>query len=299
MTNRCIALAVLRAWRRALLSASLLRRLSATRPQVAALFYDPATHTFHRLGGLGRLCAGCGDLADYPSRRPGVLRDRRQTRHAATAHADPRPCRAVSECLAGGWTVPPRQRDLEGSLGRGCGRATWFSSAATAHHGMVGPDRTVPGQLFVHRRRTVRGVLDARAGLVRAAAMAAAGLCGRAHIRRRDGRVAHGRWRAFFQRCGICRRAHVFGDLDVHGLIYRWRPTRLTDEAAERPLERAAQASRGAGAADPGAKAKLVSPDRSNASAAAELLASSAKPAYSPRAFWAAVLAPRRIPTDA
>ena len=26
-----------------------------------------------------------------------------------------------------------------------------------------------------------------------------------------------------------------------HGLIYRWRPTRLTDETVERPLERTAK----------------------------------------------------------
>jgi membrane-associated PAP2 superfamily phosphatase len=45
--------------------------------------------------------------------------------------------------------------------------------------------------------------------------------------------------------------AHFFSDVvfagvfmflvvwTLHGLIYRWRPTRLTDEAAERPLQRA------------------------------------------------------------
>ncbi len=32
----------------------------------------------------------------------------------------------------------------------------------------------------------------------------------------------------------------------LHGLIYRWRPTRLTDEAIERPLEQAGKAVRDA-----------------------------------------------------
>jgi len=35
----------------------------------------------------------------------------------------------------------------------------------------------------------------------------------------------------------------------LHGLIYRWRPTRLSDEAVERPLARAGEALRGALAA--------------------------------------------------
>jgi membrane-associated PAP2 superfamily phosphatase len=52
--------------------------------------------------------------------------------------------------------------------------------------------------------------------------------------------------------------AHFFSDVvfagvfmflvvwTLHGLIYRWRPTRLTDEAAERPLERAGNGLRAA-----------------------------------------------------
>ncbi len=52
--------------------------------------------------------------------------------------------------------------------------------------------------------------------------------------------------------------AHFFSDVvfagvlmflviwTLHGLIYRWRPTRLTDEAAERPLERAGNRLRAA-----------------------------------------------------
>ena len=45
----------------------------------------------------------------------------------------------------------------------------------------------------------------------------------------------------------------------MHGLIYRWRPTRLTDEAVERPLERAGTASRGGLPAAAGRTAKLLS----------------------------------------
>ena len=52
--------------------------------------------------------------------------------------------------------------------------------------------------------------------------------------------------------------AHFFSDVvfagvfmflvvwTLHGLIYRWRGTRLTDEAVERPLERAGTGLRGA-----------------------------------------------------
>ena len=81
-------------------------------------------------------------------------------------------------------------------------------------HAMVGSARTVPGKLFIHRRRTVRRVLDAGARRARPAAMAGARVRRRVVLRRRDWRAPHRRWGAFFLRCRICRRLHVPAYLD-------------------------------------------------------------------------------------
>ena len=227
--------------------------------KLAALFYDPATHRFIAFGDWVDLRSGCGDVADYVSRRPGGLCDRRQTHHAAAAHADSRPCGAVSECLAGGRTVPPGQRDLEGSLG----------AHAAGGHGSVrrgekitawwDPTGPCPDNCsFIAGEPSAAFWTFAPASL-RAAAMAAAGLCRRADIRRRDGRIAHGRRRAFFQRCGFCRRAHVFGDVDAARVDLPLAADAV-DRRGRRTPARAGrqQASRGGGAADRAQKPKLL-----------------------------------------
>ena len=111
------------------------------------------------------------------------------------------------------------------------------------------PRGAVHGKLFVHCRRALRRVLDAGARRAGAAAMAVAGLWRGARLRRVIGglRIAAG--------------GHFFTDVVfagvfmyllmwvVHGLIYRWRPTRLTDKAIEQPLEWAGGAVRDALAA--------------------------------------------------
>ncbi len=76
--------------------------------------------------------------------------------------------------------------------------------------------------------------------------------------------LAYGAALVFGAAIGLLRMAaggHFFSDIAfagvlmflvvwaLHGLIYRWRPTRLTDKAIEQPLARAGDALRGAGAA--------------------------------------------------
>ncbi len=81
-------------------------------------------------------------------------------------------------------------------------------------HAMVGSARTVHGELLIHRRRTVRRILDAGACRARPAAMAAARLRRRVVVRSRDWRAPYRRWGAFFLRRRICRRLHVLAYLD-------------------------------------------------------------------------------------
>ena len=90
---------------------------------------------------------------------------------------------------------------------------------------------------------------------------------------------------------GVCMFLVVW---TLHGLIYRWRPTRLTDEAAERPLRTGRQlASRGGGAADRTQKPKPLICQCIKVGAQRRTACAAGKPAYSPRAFLGGRFAPR------
>ena len=152
------------------------------------------------------------------------------------------------------------------------------------------PARPLSGKLLVHCRRAFRRVLDAGARRAGAAAMAAARLRRGARLRRRVGVLRMAAGGHFFTDVVF---AGVFMFLlvwVVHGLIYRWRPTRLTDKAIERPLERAGERSAtrwrrwrgGFGAQEPA----RLRPDDANAPPARPACVAAAH-AYSPRGFRA------------
>ena len=107
-----------------------------------------------------------------------------------------------------------------------------------AFRAVVEPARRLPEELLLRRRRAVGRVLDAGAGGAGAAAWRA---------------LAYAGALTFGAAVGLMRIAgggHFFTDVVfagvftflliwlVHGLLYRWRATRTTDEAVERKIAR-------------------------------------------------------------
>ena len=236
---------------------------------------------------LGAAFARRGALAHYAARRAGFPRHHRQAGPAAPAHADRRPRRAVSDRDAGAWARPSHQSRSSRIIGAGRVRSTSPNSAAT--------DRFMPwwdprGECpnncsFVAGEPSGAFWTLAPAALAppqwRALAYGAALAFGAA-----VGvlRIAGGG--AFLHRRGVRRRVHVSADLDVHGLIYRWPATRMSERRVERPLAQTGEALRGALAALArrfGASDRASRPER----VAARTACVAPARAYSPRAFRA------------
>ena len=140
---------------------------------------------------------------------PAFLAVARQTDPAAAAYADRRPCRFVPDRDAGARPRRSHQPYPEGSLGPRASDRRAAIRRRQSFHAMVGPARRLPEQLFVHRRRTVGRVLDAGAGGVGAAAIAAAGLWRGARLRHGIGVLRMAAGAPFLHRRRVRRRVHV------------------------------------------------------------------------------------------